>query len=202
MNTISTEENLRQKNFVAKTFLACYNLFKEIDILGEDYISEFQFVVENDGQSLLLDLTSVILTESLIFDDERRIEVRSAYFDNSIPTIQNLANHKSANTDFINHHLMTNFFKSELLQSFDNYTLGFRFIKKHENEALYYKYYHFVLNELQKLIFMPDYAGILKTESINHKPIHKKVEKTSFKNMLDIWVKSIKHFLIKLIVRK
>lgn len=61
MNAINTEENLMQNNFVAKVFLECYNKFNEISVLSEDYITEFQSVIENDGQSLLLDLTGNLL---------------------------------------------------------------------------------------------------------------------------------------------
>ena len=97
---------------------------------------------------------------------------------------------------------MTIFLKSESLVPFENYTLGFRLIKKMGNETLYFKYYHFVLSELQKLIFTPDFAKILKVESTKHKPINRNVKKSRLKNMGDLFVKSIREVFNKIIYRR
>ena len=202
MNAIYAEESLIQKNFVAKVFLECYNKFNEISVLSEDFISEFQSVIENDGQSLLLDLTSVILVDSLVFDSDRREELKKSYIDNTSPNPTDLGNHKTANTDFINHYLMSSFLKSESLEPFKNYTLGFKLIKKTGNEYLYFKYYNFVLSELQKLIFTSDFAKTLKVESIKHKPINRNVKKNKLASIIDLFMKSFVKIYNRIIYRK
>lgn len=201
MQSISIEESIKQKNFTARVFLECYSKFGEIDVLSEDYLTEFQTVVINDGQSLLLDLTSVILVYSLVFDVDRREELSQSYLSNSLPNPTNLGNHKNANTDFINHYLMTNFFKSELLEPFENYTLGFKLIKKTGNESLYFKYYNFVLSTLQKLIFTPDFAETIKAKSVKHKSINGNVKSARFKNMVDLFIKYIRDVYNKITYR-
>jgi len=202
MLSISIEESIKQKNFTAKVFLECYSKFREIDVLSEDYLQEFQTIVNNDGQSLLLDLTSVILLDSLVFDAGRREELRQSYISNSIPNPTNLGNHKNANTDFINHYLMTNFFLSESLEPFENYTLGFRLIKKTGNESLYFKYYNFALSTLQKLIFKPDFAEVIKAESIKHKPFNRNEKKNIFSSIIVLFMKSFSKIYNRIIYRK
>lgn len=202
MHSISIEESIKQKNFTARVFLECYSKFREIDVLSEDYLQEFQTLVNNDGQSLLLDLTSVILVYSLVFDVDRREELSRSYLSNSLPNPTNLGNHKNANTDFINHYLMTNYFKSESLEPFENYTLGFRLVKKTGNELLYFKYYNFVLSTLQKLIFTTDFAESLKAESTKHKPFNRNEKKNKLVNIIDLFMKPIKQTLDKIIWRR
>lgn len=202
MHSFSIEESIKQKNFTARVFLECYNKFREIEILSEDFLSEFQTVVNNDGQSLLLDLSSVILVDSLIFDSDRRDELRKSYFSNSIPNPINLGNHKNSNTDFINHYLMTNFFLSESFEPFENYTLGFRLIKKVGNESLYFKYYNFVLSTLQKLIFTTDFAESLKAESTTHTRLNRNEKKNKLLDTINLFIKAIRKAYDKFIHRR
>lgn len=177
MDSIGVEEDLKQKNFIAKVFLDCYNKFRKISVTSEDCLAEFQTVLINDGQSLLLDLTSVTLMDILTFDDAGREELRNSYFNNLQPSPTNLGKSQSVHTHFINYYLMTSFFENESLKPFNNYTLGFRLIKKIENQALYYRYYHFVLGELQKLIFVNNTAENLKEACLKHKSIKDDLER-------------------------
>ena len=65
--------------------------------------------------------------------------------------------------------------------------------------SLYFKYYHFVLSVLQKVIFTHDFVKNLKIESTKHKSININVKKSRLKNMVELIVKSIREVFNKII---
>ena len=164
------KDTTNQKQFIAKIFIDCYAIFIKVDNIESDSIRQFQTNIENDGQSLYLDLTSSILMYFFVYDKERCEEIRNAYENNLDPLPTELANYKSLADSFFNHYLMTQFFLSEGLIPHENYTLGYRQIKKAGNEDLYYKFYHYTLYELQQLIFNPNKVDEIKNKAKSYIP--------------------------------
>lgn len=164
------EETKKQKQLIAKIFNECYSKFILIEYTSVDSLLQLQTILEQGEKNTRLDLTCSILMYIFMYDTEKCEEIRNAYKNNLEPLPTELAKYKNINGGFPNHYLMTQFFLSEGLTPHENYSLGYRQIKKDGNEDLYYKFYHYVIYEFQELIFNPNKLAEVKEKLKNYIP--------------------------------
>ena len=164
------DETNKQKQLIVKIFNECYSKFILIEYTSDNSLLQFQTILEQGEKNTRLDLTCSILLYFFMYDSERCEEIRNAYKNNLEPLPTELAKYKNIDGGFSNHYLMTQFFLSEGLTPHENFSLGYRQIKKDGNEDLYYKFYHYVIYELQQLIFNTNKLVEVKEKLKNYIP--------------------------------